>query len=389
VNTIRYNKRIQNIKETIELLKEDDITITRVIMSDAGFNEDELQKLGFEPYVQPEAAQAQAQSPPQTKKTQAQQPNLDILGKILFKSQEAEHAPIVVQQPPASASTQKKRLVFTDYQKQKITNNRKKEKEFTDLLQTQITPNIAIDIIKKINDVLSKKKEFIISEQQFREAGFTDAELQTLGFEPSVQPVVPPTSKIRPAVAPKPTRTSPSGVPPSGVPPSGVPPSGVPPSGVPPPPPPSGVPPPPPPPVVPPPPPPSGVPPQKINVDNGLYIIPPPPIPLGQSRQQLVLDNCCVQNTVSNLMGVQQFLYNPFNQINPLNQMFNYPLHLSSSTDLDDISPRFSKRRNKLKELYTEYRKLKHKVIYESDPKYNEYKKRKHQLKKEIKKLEE
>lgn len=118
----------------------------------------------------------------------------------------------------------------------------------------------------------------------------------------------------------------------------------------------------------------------------------PQPKPALQSTLQPALQsniqNLTNLSNISNLMYPQQFLYNPFDQYNQYNQ-FNYPLHLSSSTDLDSVSPRSSKRRQKLKELYAEYRKLKHKVISESDPKYNEYRKKKHQLKKQIKNLEE
>ena len=74
--------------------------------------------------------------------------------------------------------------------------------------------------------------------------------------------------------------------------------------------------------------------------------------------------------------------------MNPMNLMYNYPLHLSSTSDLDTMSSRDIVRRKKLKALYAEYRKIKHDAVSESNAKYSEYRKRKHELKKKIKKYE-
>jgi hypothetical protein len=130
--------------------------------------------------------------------------------------------------------------------------------------------------------------------------------------------------------------------------------------------------------------PPSGsVPTQKVGLVHTVQkVISPPQIPYPQvygPTYQANIDPNCVGNTLQNL-------YN--SQMNPMNLMYNYPLHLSSTSDLDTMSSRDIVRRKKLKALYAEYRKIKHDAVSESDAKYSEYRKRKHELKKKIKKYE-
>ena len=122
---------------------------------------------------------------------------------------------------------------------------------------------------------------------------------------------------------------------------------------------------------------------QKVSLVPAVQkVISPPQIPYPQVHgptYQASLDPNCLSNTLQNVYNAQ---------MNPMNLMYNYPLHLSSTSDLDTMSSRDINRRKKLKALYAEYRKIKHDVVSESDAKYSEYRKRKHELKKKIKKYE-
>ena len=122
---------------------------------------------------------------------------------------------------------------------------------------------------------------------------------------------------------------------------------------------------------------------QKVSLVPAVQkVISPPQIPYPQVHgptYQANIDPNCLSNTLQNVYNAQ---------MNPMNLMYNYPLHLSSTSDLDTMSSRDIIRRKKLKALYAEYRKIKHDVVSESDAKYSEYRKRKHELKKKIKKYE-